>query len=120
MNMNIFPVIELVDRLCIAELKFIKTAANIAEVDFYKTQMQSHDTACIAEELKQLYSIHEKIWSLESELKSGMESQLSLEEIGRRAIEIRNWNNKRVALKNLMAEKLGCVVREVKQNHVSA
>ena len=48
-----------------------------------------------------------------------MEDQLELAEIGRRAIEIRDWNNKRVKLKNTIAEKLGCVVREIKKDHAS-
>jgi len=118
--MSFFPVIELVDRYCIAELKFNRTLANHSEREFYQTQMQQHNTAQIEQELKDLYSIHENIWNLESDLKSGLEERLSLEEIGRRAIKIRDWNNKRIKLKNIMAEKLGCRVREIKQDHVSA
>jgi hypothetical protein len=118
--MSFFPVIELVDRYCIAELKFNKTFANHSEREFYQTQMQQHDTTQIEQELTALYSIHENIWNLESDLKSGLEERLSLEEIGRRAIKIRDWNNKRIKLKNIMAEKLGCPVREIKQDHVSA
>jgi hypothetical protein len=117
--MSFFPVIELVDRYAIAKLKLFKTNANQAEVAFYQAQLATYDLASIANELNELYGIHEQIWSLESELKSGMEAQLSLEEIGRRAIQIRNWNNKRVAVKNLIAEKLGCSVREIKKDHIS-
>ena len=92
-----FPVVELVDRFVIAHLKFDRTQANQEELDWYTNQ----------------------IWELESELKSGTEHKLSLEEIGRRAIEIRNWNKKRITLKNSMAEKLNCSVREIKQDHLS-
>ena len=38
---------------------------------------------------------------------------------GRRAILIRNWNNKRIAIKNSLAEILNCPVREIKQDHLS-
>ena len=114
-----FPVIELVDRYCIAKLKFEKTSANQAELNFYQTQIADYNTQIITRELDQLYQIHAQIWSLESELKSGVEHQLPLEEIGRRAIQIRDWNNKRMALKNCMAEKLGCSVREIKRDHAS-
>jgi hypothetical protein len=117
--MSFFPVIELVDRYCIAELKFNKTGHNTEELEFYKSAMCCYATDSIKQELLELYSVHEKIWSLESELKTGRESELSLEEIGRRAIQIRNWNNKRIALKNVMAEKLGCAVREIKKDHLS-
>jgi hypothetical protein len=115
----IFPVIELVDRYAIAKLKLFKTNANQAEVDFYQEQLSAYDLSSVVDELNELYSIHEQIWNLESELKSGMEAQLSLEEIGRRAIRIRDWNNKRIMIKNLVAEKLGCSVREIKKDHIS-
>ena len=116
----IFPVVELVDRFCIAKLKHKKTqGANQDELDFYAKYMQEYNTNTVSDELEQLYNIHESIWNLESALKSGFEHQLTLEEIGRRAIQIRNLNNQRIQLKNTMAEKFGCSVREVKQDHLS-
>ena len=114
-----FPVIEIVDRYCIAKLKFDKTSTNAAELEFYTKQLAHFDTKLIQFDLQHLYDIHAEIWSLESELKSGAESNLPLEEIGRRAIKIRDWNNRRIALKNAMAEKLHCTVREYKQEHLS-
>jgi hypothetical protein len=114
-----FPIIELVDRYAIAKLKFDKTQANNDELDFYGNQLESFDLTQIQNELTELYNIHSRIWSLESELKTGREAELPLEEIGRRAIAIRDHNNKRIALKNLMAEKLGCGVREIKKDHLS-
>jgi hypothetical protein len=66
-----------------------------------------------------LMAIHNQIWELESELKTGREAELPLEEIGRRAIAIRDHNNKRIAIKNAIAERLGCGVREIKQDHLS-
>jgi hypothetical protein len=114
-----FPVIELVDRFVIARLKFDRTQANQSELDWYTDQMKAYDVGLVNSELTQLYAIHDQIWELESELKSGQENKLSLEEIGRRAINIRNWNNKRIALKNSIAEKLNCAVREIKQDHLS-
>jgi hypothetical protein len=117
--MIFFPVIELVDRYSIACLKYDKTQANKEELDFYKQQLDSYDITAIQNEINDLYAVHKQIWNLESELKSGQEHELSLEEIGRRAILIRDLNNKRIKLKNLVAEKLGCVVREVKKDHLS-
>ena len=67
----------------------------------------------------ELTNIHNAIWELEKELKSGQEQLLPLEEIRRRAIAIRNLNNKRIQLKNAMAEILNCPVRKIKQDHVS-
>jgi hypothetical protein len=117
--MSFFPVIELVDRYAIAFLKYNKTKANKEELDFYVNKLEEYDTSAVVEELQELYEIHSQIWELESQLRSGKENELPLEEIGRRAIAIRNLNNKRIALKNIMAEKLGCTVREIKQDHLS-
>jgi len=114
-----FPVIELVDRLAIAEIKWQRTQANREELDWYQQQMMQFDTSLIAKNMQQLQDIHNSIWELEKELKSGQEHNFSLEEIGRRAIEIRNFNNKRIKLKNQMAEILNCPVREIKKEHAS-
>jgi len=117
--MSFFPIIELVDRYAIAQLKFDRTQANQEELDFYNKQIVAIDITKIRAELDELYTIHQFIWDLESELKSGVEDQLSLDEIGQRAIEIRNWNNKRIKLKNAIADKLGSNVKEIKQDHLS-
>jgi hypothetical protein len=117
--MSFFPIIELVDRYSIAKLKFYKTQCNQAELDFYAAELSVYDLTDIQLELEQLYKIHQHIWNLEAELKSGCENLLNLSEIGRRAIAIRDYNNKRVALKNNIAEKLGCTVREIKKDHLS-
>lgn len=115
----VFPVIELVDRYSIAKLKFDKTKANQDELEFYQQQVQQFDLSKVSTELEALYTIHSNIWALESELKTGREQELPLEEIGRRAIAIRDLNNQRVTLKNKIAEQLGCTVREIKKDHLS-
>ena len=114
-----FPVIELVDRLSIAEVKWQRTQANAPELAWYQQQMTHLDIDSIRTELDQLKDIHNAIWELEKELKSGQEQLLPLEEIGRRAIAIRNFNNQRIQLKNKMALLLDCAVREIKNDHIS-
>lgn len=115
----IFPIIELVDRYCIAKLKMNKTQSNSEELEFYQMQLENITIDIIDKDLDELYDIHLAIWDLESLLKSGLEYQVGLEEIGRRAIMIRNLNNQRIALKNKMAEKLECNIREIKKDHLS-
>jgi hypothetical protein len=114
-----FPIVELIDRYLIAELKFEKTNQNIIELDYYKKQVQQIDIDLVKSLMEELKNIHSNIWNLEKELKSGFEQDLSLEEIGRRALLIRNENNKRLKIKNTLAEKLGCDVREIKHDHLS-
>jgi hypothetical protein len=115
----IFPIIELVDRLAIAEVKFKRTKANEEELLWYMNEAIRIDLTQIVEEYEDLKRIHDEIWELEAELKTGREAELSLEEIGRRAIAIRNHNNKRITLKNTIAKKLNCSVREIKKDHLS-
>jgi hypothetical protein len=114
-----FPIIELLDRLAIARIKHQRIGNNQTELDFYQTQARHLDLALVQTELSNLEQIHNEIWELEKELKTGRESELPLEEIGRRAIKIRDWNNKRVGIKNAMAEILSCPVREIKKDHLS-
>jgi hypothetical protein len=115
----IFPIVELVDRLAIAEVKFARTQSNHEELTWYSSQAQQFGIDTAAGEYQDLKEIHNKIWELEAELKAGRESELSLQELGSRAIKIRDYNKKRIALKNLIAERLDCPVREIKQDHLS-
>jgi hypothetical protein len=118
--MILFPVIELIDRLAIADIKFKRTGgANAEELTWYMNQAVVYDIEKIQDLYIDLMAIHNQIWELEAELKTGRESELPLEEIGRRAIAIRDHNNKRIAIKNAIAERLGCDVREIKQDHLS-
>jgi hypothetical protein len=114
-----FPVIELFDRLAVAQVKWEKTAANHAELAWYISQVANYDFKLVENLFETLKQTHRNIWELEAELKSGKEHELPLEELGRRAICIRDHNHKRIAIKNQMAEILDCPVREIKKNHLS-
>lgn len=116
----VFPVIELFDRWAIARVKFQKTnGANADELEFYNRQVQAFDISHVESLVQDLEQIHQDIWQLEKELKSGTEHLLPLEEIGRRALAIRDHNNRRIKIKNTIAEQLSCSVREIKQDHLS-
>lgn len=114
-----FPVIELFDRLAVAQVKWEKTSANHEELAWYTHETANFDLTKISTLFEELKSIHIQIWQLEAELKNGREHELPLEELGRRAIKIRDFNNKRIAVKNKMAEALDCPVREIKKDHLS-
>jgi hypothetical protein len=118
MHIN-FPVIELIDRLAIAEVKWEKTTSNQDELEWYTNEAKNLNLDKVKYLFRDLKEIHNQIWNLEAELKTGRESELPLEEIGRRAIMIRDFNAKRILTKNQIAEKLGCPVREIKKDHLS-
>ena len=111
-----FPVIELVDRYCIAKLKFAKLGNNKEELDFYTEQLHDINFELIKEELDQLYKVHEEVWNLEDDFKKfRVEHKYDLAEVGRRALHVRDVMHQRYDLKNTMAEKLNDPVREMKK-----
>ena len=59
-----------------------------------------------------------EIWNLEHEIRHGGEDKFSLEEIGRRAVAIRDLNRKRIEYKNKINELAGHF-RECKVRHRS-
>lgn len=121
MSMEFLPVLELIDRLCIARVKHARTrGANQVELDWYEDKLrQLPQSAELDEAIQAMTDIHHAIWDLEWQLKSGVEQMLSLQEIGRRAIAIRDFNNKRIAYKNTVARILSHPVTEIKQDHLA-
>lgn len=119
--MDFLPVLELIDRLCIARVKHARTrGANKVELDWYEERLrQLPRSAKLDDAIQAMTDIHHAIWDLEWQLKSGVEQMLSLQEIGRRAIAIRDFNNKRIALKNSVAGILNHPVTEIKQDHLA-
>jgi hypothetical protein len=108
--------IELVDRYCIAKLKFKKLGNNSEEVEFYTKQMNQFNLSHVIEEIEQLTTIHGEIWDMEDDFKKCVvELKYPMDEIGRRAIKIRDINIKRYELKNRIAEKLNDPIREKKK-----
>jgi predicted transcriptional regulator len=115
----VFPIGEFFDRLAISQVKWEKIQNNKEELDWYTNQVDEKLLDSINDQFENLKDIHRKIWELEFALKMGKEQELPLEEIGRRAIAIRDWNNKRTTLKNQINELLDCAVREIKKDHLS-
>lgn len=73
----------------------------------------------IIKALRELYEINGEIWKLESDIRKGKEKELGLQEVGRRALAIRDWNSKRVAVQNKIAKKFGGF-KNIKKDHRSA
>jgi hypothetical protein len=115
-----FPVIEIVDRYAIAVVKHEKTqGANQEELEFYLDQITEIDINLSDPKLLELIEHHRYVWSLEDDFKKAKVDNLPLEEIGRRALYIRDIGYRRVDLKNDFAKLLGDPVREIKQDHVT-
>lgn len=68
-----------------------------------------------------LSTMNGEIWNLEHEMRKVAEGPgaMSYEEVGRRAIKIRDLNRKRIEYKNLINDLVGSTFRETKVNHIS-
>src|SRR3989344_622827 len=117
------PLSDILDRYSILILKQRRLPQhediNKACIQF-KMEIDIHeDQDFVQEHLEALIAVNGKIWDLESDIRRGKEGELGLEEVGRRALMIRDLNTERVRLKNLAAERLG-EVKEVKVDHASS
>ena len=115
-----FPIIEIVDRYTIAVVKHKKTnGANQEELDFYIEQMQEVNLDLQHQLILELINHHSYVWSLEDDFKKNRIDEMPLEEIGRRALHIRDIGHIRVDLKNTLAKLLNDPVREIKRDHIT-
>jgi uncharacterized protein YxjI len=118
-----YPISEILDRYSIALLK--KERLDIdndqeikdlsIEIDNYRNINQIVD-----EYIVKLKDINGKIWDLEFDIRKGKEGELGLEEVGRRAILIREKNKIRVGYKNDIVEIFNVGYKDIKMNHVSS
>jgi hypothetical protein len=74
----------------------------------------------VQEFVDKLYDVNGKIWDLEADIRAGKEGILGLEEVGRRAIMIRNLNKVRVGIKNDLVDRYKEGFKEIKINSASA
>lgn len=109
---------EIVDRLSIATLKHQRTTVDMTrEISLYSKELINYDG--IEKFIELLIDINGKIWDLEADIRLGKENILGLEEVGRRALLIRDLNKIRVGYKNELVELYNEGFKDIKINHVS-
>ncbi len=115
------PIAEIIDRYTIVSLKFEKIGPQfVEEYKAYKKEIDDMDkTFLVRGWISNLLRINRRIWDLEAQLRQGEDEALGLEEIGRRAIAIRNKNRERVAIKNEISSSTGTGFVDGKMDHVS-
>lgn len=118
------PLPELLDRWSILKLKIerIKEPHLNLEMEAYQKALDEFEEKGIEIKKKwldELYDLNKQIWDLESDIRNGKEEELGLEEVGRRAILIRETNKKRITVKNKIVEESGHGFKDVKMNHIS-
>ncbi|MAG26917.1 hypothetical protein CMI47_15365 [Candidatus Pacearchaeota archaeon] len=118
------PLPEILDRMSIVKLKIERIGEPHLKEEYaeYEKALESFKSKGIEikqEWLDDLHKFNGEIWDLESDIRKGREGLLGLEEVGRRAIKIREANKKRVAIKNEIVEATGLGFKDVKMNHAA-
>lgn len=118
------PISEILDRYSIAILKKERAnAENEKEIFDLENEIKNYKNInedLIENYIEKLIEINGKIWDLESDIRKGKEGELGLEEVGRRAIKIRENNKIRVGYKNEIVEFFEEGYKDIKMNHVSS
>lgn len=124
------PLSEIMDRYSILKLKLERLSFNQKEIELvirkefnaYEKALKEFEAKGIAwkpEWLEKLYEINGKIWDLEADIRQGREGLLGLEEVGRRALIMRDINRERIKMRNLITEESGSGFFEIKVNHAT-
>jgi hypothetical protein len=115
---------DIIDRWAIAKLKAERIGADESKKEYlwFSEGIRELETKypAINWDLyrQEILNIHSRIWNLESGIRQGKLDN-NLLEVGQRAIQIRDWNKKRVALKNEINLKTGEGFQDIKKDHGS-
>jgi len=121
------PISELCDRLTIAQLKKerlsdeeINKAELQKQIEYYESGVDMGRPRLVSLVID-LHEINGQMWDAEYAIRKGLDDDLGLEEIGRRALKIRDLNRVRVSVKNEITEIVGQPeFRDCKMNHASS
>ena len=126
-----YPLDELLDKRSIIQLK-IERIDDDKEKDRLKREFKDYSEAiidyvnegiCNMQQVKtwhqELYEANGKTWDLEARIRRGQIGDLSLEEIGKTAIAIRESNGIRVGIKSKIVQTTGTGYEDIKINHAS-
>lgn len=126
-----YPLDELLDKRSIIQLKIERIEDEEDRVRL-RDEYQAY-TDAIAEYVREgvctrketdywhlrLYKANGATWDLETEIRKGQVGHLSLEEVGRTAIKIRESNGVRIKIKSEIVDRVGYGFRDIKINHAS-
>lgn len=111
---------DIVDRWTIAYLKQYRGKIDtLAEQRAYSEYCSNYEQQFLKDSWDNLLEFNGKIWTLESDIRLGKEGELGLEEVGRRALQIRDFNKERINIKNRINEYFEEGFIERKVNHGS-
>ncbi len=118
------PIAELIDRYSIMRLKVERISDSYLNNELEALQhsidrYKERGILVMGEWIQKLYEINGKMWDLEHDIRKGKEGELGLEEVGRRALLIRDLNKQRISVKNEITDMTGSGFKDIKMNHAS-
>jgi uncharacterized protein YxjI len=119
----ITPVPEVADRYTIALLKIERLGPDEIDIDDMRKQINYYREGLKLEDpelsllVNDLYEINGEMWDAEYAIRKGQDENLGLEEIGRRALRIRDLNRIRMKVKNDIVELTGDGFKDCKMNY---
>ena len=109
----ITPLPEVVDRYTIARLKLerlddtqIDVESMKEEIEYYKSGIEFENEK-LSELTNELYVVNGRIWDTESSIRMGLDKQMTLDEVGNRALRVRDLNRIRMKVKNDIIDLTG-------------
>lgn len=124
-----YPLDELIDKRSIIQLKIERIPDRKTELsgeyEDYTGAILEYEKENIASPMEvvewheKLYKVNGQIWDLEADIRAGKEGELGLEEVGKRALAIRNLNSERILVKRNIVIRTGIGYKDVKDNHAS-
>ncbi len=121
----ITPTPEVADRFTIARLKIERLDKSEIDIDDMQRQINYYkdgldlDNPELSKLVEDLYIINGRMWDAEYAIRKGQDDNLGLEEIGRRAIHIRDLNRIRMKVKNDIIELTGDGFKDCKMNYAN-
>ena len=120
------PLPEVVDRYTIARLKLerlddtqIDVESMKDEIEYYKSGIDFENEK-LSELTNELYLVNGRIWDTESSFRMGLDKQMTLNEVGSRALRVRDLNRIRMKVKNDIIDLTGNGFKDCKMNYAGS
>ena len=120
------PLPEVVDRYTIARLKLERLDDTQIDVDSMKEEIEYYKSGIdfankkLSELSNELYVVNGRIWDTESSIRMGLDKEMSLDEVGRRALRVRDLNRIRMKVKNDIIDLTGNGFKDCKMNYAGS
>ena len=120
------PLPEVVDRYTIARLKLERLDDTQIDVDSMKEEIEYYKSGIdfenekLSELTNELYLVNGRIWDTESSIRMGLDKQMTLNEVGSRALRVRDLNRIRMKVKNDIIDLTGNAFKDCKMNYAGS